>query len=111
MPISEYLILFWFAMLINEYKPEVRGVDQTALSQSEELSSDLCCFHGGSISHDDIMHSSQKFIVVSHSFPTTLLLYRQRYRNYLWERWFQFRIISKETTFEQYFFPLVPLCN
>ena len=36
-----------------------------AFSQSMEISSDLCCFYGGGISHnEDIMHSFQKFIVV-----------------------------------------------
>ena len=36
-----------------------------AFSQSKEISSDLCCFYGGGISHnEDIMHSFQKFIVV-----------------------------------------------
>ena len=36
----------------------------TALSQSEEISSDFCCFYGGGIRHnEDIMHSFQHFIV------------------------------------------------
>ena len=48
-------------------------VVQPAFSQSKEISSDLCCFCGGGVSHnEDIMHSFQKFIVVS--FPTTLPL-------------------------------------
>ena len=35
-----------------------------ALSQSEEISSDFCCFYGGGIRHnEDIMHSFQNFIV------------------------------------------------
>ncbi len=46
---------------------------KSAFSQSKEISSDLCCFYGGGVSHnEDIMHSFQKFIVVS--FPTTLPL-------------------------------------
>ncbi len=45
----------------------------SVLPQSKEISSDLCCFYGGGVSHnEDIMHSFQKFIVVS--FPTTLPL-------------------------------------
>ena len=37
---------------------------QSALSQSEEISSDFCCFYGGGIRHnEDIMHSFQNFIV------------------------------------------------
>ena len=37
----------------------------SAFSQSKEISSDLCCFYGGGISHNqEIMHSFQKFIVV-----------------------------------------------
>ncbi len=44
-----------------------------AFSQSKEISSDLCCFYGGGVSHnEDIMHSFQKFIVVP--FPTILPL-------------------------------------
>ena len=40
---------------------------------SKEIFSDLCYFYGGGVSHnEDIMHSFQKFIVVS--FPTTLPL-------------------------------------
>ena len=36
----------------------------SALSQSEEISSDFCCFYGGGIRHnEDIMHSFQNFIV------------------------------------------------
>ena len=35
-----------------------------ALSQSEEISSDFCCFYGDGIRHnEDIMHSFQNFIV------------------------------------------------
>ena len=35
-----------------------------ALSQSEEISLDFCCFYGGGIRHnEDIMHSFQNFIV------------------------------------------------
>ena len=35
-----------------------------ALSQSEEISSDFCCFYGGGIRYnEDIMHSFQNFIV------------------------------------------------
>ena len=46
---------------------------KSAFSQSKEISSDLCCFYGSGVSHnEDIMHSFQKFIVVS--FPTTLPL-------------------------------------
>ena len=42
-----------------------------AFLQSKEISPDLCCFYGSGVSHnEDIMHSFQKFIVVS--FPTTL---------------------------------------
>ncbi len=49
-----------------------------AFSQSKEISSDLCCFCGGGVSHnEDIMHSFQKFIVVS--FPTTLPLQKHGY--------------------------------
>ncbi len=34
------------------------GVPQAALSQSKEISSDLCCFYGGGVSHnEDIMHA------------------------------------------------------
>ena len=52
----------------------------SALSQSKEISSDLCCFYGGGISHNEnIMHSFQKFIVVS--IPTTLPLQKQGYVN------------------------------
>ena len=41
------------------------------LSQSEEISSDLCCFYGGGVNHNkDIMHSFQKFIVVPLSPPS-----------------------------------------
>ena len=37
---------------------------QSALSQSEEISSDFCCFYGDGIRHnEDIMHSFQNFIV------------------------------------------------
>ena len=37
---------------------------KAALSQSEEISSDFCCFYGGGIRHnEDIMHSFQNFIV------------------------------------------------
>ena len=37
---------------------------RAALSQSEEISSDFCCFYGGGIRHnEDIMHSFQNFIV------------------------------------------------
>ena len=37
---------------------------KSALSQSEEISSDFCCFYGGGIRHnEDIMHSFQNFIV------------------------------------------------
>ena len=51
-----------------EHKHQVRNI-----SQSKEICSVLCCFYGGSISHnEDIMHSFQKFIVVS--IPTTLPL-------------------------------------
>ena len=49
-------------------------------SQSKEISSDLCCFYGGGTSHnEDIMHSFQKFIVVS--VPTTLPLWKQGHVN------------------------------
>ena len=42
-----------------------RALDfKAALSQSEEISSDFCCFYGGGIRHnEDIMHSFQNFIV------------------------------------------------
>ena len=40
------------------------GIFNAALSQSEEISSDFCCFYGGGIRHnEDIMHSFQNFIV------------------------------------------------
>ena len=46
---------------------------QPPFSQSKEISSDLCCFYGGGVSHNEgIMHSFQKFIVVL--LPTTLPL-------------------------------------
>ena len=33
-------------------------------SQSKEISSDLCCFYGGGISHnEDIMHSFQSLLL------------------------------------------------
>ena len=51
-----------------------------AFSQSKEISSDLSCFYGGGICHNqDIMHSFQKFIVVS--IPTILPLQKQGYVN------------------------------
>ena len=40
------------------------SLSTAALSQSEEISSDFCCFYGGGIRHnEDIMHSFQNFIV------------------------------------------------
>ena len=45
-------------LIIQEYSTG------SALSQSEEISSDFCCFYGGGIRHnEDIMHSFQNFIV------------------------------------------------
>ena len=46
------------------FKDAVKSIMYTALSQSEEISSDFCCFYGGGIRHnEDIMHSFQNFIV------------------------------------------------
>ena len=49
----------------NTVKAYISAIDIVpALSQSEEISSDFCCFYGGGIRHnEDIMHSFQNFIV------------------------------------------------
>ena len=65
----------------------------TALSQSEEISSDFCCFYGGGIRHnEDIMHSFQNFIVrliPSHPPPLETriwkLVVRALVTNYMYE--------------------------
>ena len=55
----------------------IHPVCLSAFSQSKEISSDLCCFYKGGITHNEnITHSFQKFIVVS--FPTTLPGYPYR---------------------------------
>ena len=48
----------------HKVKHKKKQINSPALSQSEEISSDFCCFYGGGIRHnEDIMHSFQNFIV------------------------------------------------
>ena len=53
-----------------------------ALSQSGEISPDFCCFYGGGIRHEDIMHSFHNFIVRLIPNPPPPL-YKQGYGNWL----------------------------
>ena len=66
-------ILKTHSQIVHCHIITVKQILAPGLSQSKEISSDLCCFYGGGISHNEnIMHSFQKFIVVS--IPTTLPL-------------------------------------
>ena len=51
-------------MLFDDSQSVKGFVSCTAFSQSKEISSDLCCFYKGGISHNEnIMHSFQKFFI------------------------------------------------
>ena len=70
--IGKCLLCLLYVFIVNKFIFVVFNCS-AALSQSKKISSDLCCFYGGGVSHnEDIMHSFQKFIVVS--LPTTLPL-------------------------------------
>ena len=48
---------------------------QTGLSQSEEISSDLCCFHGGGISHNEDAFFSKVYCCLILNYPTPIQIW------------------------------------
>ena len=51
------------------FKDAVKSIMYTALSQSEEISSDFCCFYGGGIRHNEYYAFLSKFYCSANSQP------------------------------------------
>ena len=96
-------------MLHSLHWPERASVLKSALSQSEEISSDFCCFYGGGIRYnEDIMHSFQNCIVrliPNHPPPLETRIWKLVVRALLKMAFFCFRFFFVVTSWTFHFRP------